>query len=75
MLSRNSRRTSTSSPEVGSSRIRSAGSDASASDSETLARIPFESALIFLSRGQLEAARSARCSGPGSRCVDPSASR
>ena len=47
MLSRNSRRTIASRPEVGSSRISSGGSEARASDSETLARIPFDSALIF----------------------------
>ncbi len=51
MLSRNSRLTSTSSPEVGSSRIKSDGSEASASDSDTLARIPLESALIFFVAG------------------------
>ncbi len=47
MLSRNSRLTSTSSPEVGSSRTRRDGSDAKARASDTFARIPFESSLIF----------------------------
>ena len=41
-------------PEVGSSRINSSGLWAIASDSETLARMPFESSLILRSRRQLE---------------------
>jgi|GEM_PF-1795185 len=47
MLSRNSRRTMASSPEVGSSRISRSGSCDSAKVSETLARIPFDRFLIF----------------------------
>ena len=70
MLSRNSRRTSTSSPEVGSSRINSGGSEASASDSETLARIPLESALIFRFGGSSKP-RPARRTAPGSRRSSP----
>ena len=51
MLSRNSRRTSGSRPDVGSSRINSSGLCPIASDSETLARIPFERSLILRSGG------------------------
>ena len=72
MLSRNSRRTITSRPEVGSSRTSSAGSAARARASATLARIPFDRCLdLAAEAGRLEALDQAADTGPGRPAARP----